>query len=151
VSHDERVRVAAVVIAAAVMAMGGWGLVASRGMGITEPDGVLLGWRAFEAGLLTLNPLGAGLTLAVGALALAGAFLRRWVVVAAAAVVLLVMAAQVLVQWGGTPNALGSRGSNLSFWSGAGIGLATLATAAAWSRQPGRSVRPGARRAEGAR
>jgi hypothetical protein len=123
---EDRARVGMVVIAVVVTVMGVAGLVIARDVGFTEPQGALTGWRAFELGLLTVNPLGALLTLGAGLVALAGAVARRWGVVAAAAGALALMSVQVVVQWGGSANWLGSRGTNLSFWFGAAVGLAAL-------------------------
>jgi hypothetical protein len=85
-----------------------------------------MGWSGFELGLLTVNPLGALLTLVAGLVALVGAVARRWAAVVAAAGALGLMSAQVIVQWGGSPNWLGSRGTNLSFWLAAAVALASL-------------------------
>ena len=127
---EDRARIGTETISVVVAVMGIAGLVISRDLGVSEARGALLGWSQFELGLLTVNPLGAGLTLAAGLVALAGAVLRRWALVLGAAFVLAAMSVQVLVQWGGTPNWLGSRGTNLSFWLGAAVGLAALAAAA---------------------
>jgi hypothetical protein len=135
-NHENRLRTTAIVIAATVAAVGLWGLVSARHLGATEPSGVLLGWRAFELGLLTVNPLGAGFTLLAGVAALVAALLRRWGAVAAVAAVLAAMAVQVPVQWNQPSNLLGSRGTNLSFWAGAAIGLLAVSFAARSLRQP---------------
>ncbi len=123
---QERARVGMVVIAVAVGVMGAAGLVVARDIGFTEPRGALMGWSGFELGLLTVNPLGAVLTLVSGLAALAGAVARRWAAVVGAAGALALMSAQVIVQWGGSPNWLGSRGTNLSFWLAAAVALASL-------------------------
>nr|MDQ3384542.1 hypothetical protein [Actinomycetota bacterium] len=105
---------------------GAAGLVVARDIGFAEPRGALMGWSGFELGLLTVNPLGAILTLVSGLAALTGAVARRWAAVVGAAGALALMSAQVIVQWGGSPNWLGSRGTNLSFWLAAAVALASL-------------------------
>lgn len=127
---EDRARVGVVAISVAVAVMGAAGLVISSGVGFAASRGALMGWRDFELGLLTLNPLGAGLTLLAGLAALAGAVLRRRALVLGAAATLAAMSVQVLLQWGGSTNWLGSRGTNLSFWFGAALGLAALTWAA---------------------
>ena len=126
---QERARVGMVVVAVAVTVMGAAGLVIARDVGFTAPRGALMGWSGFELGLLTVNPLGAIFTLVAGLVALAGAVARRWAAVVGAAGALALMAAQVIVQWGGSPNWLGSRGTNFSFWLAAAVALASLSWA----------------------
>ncbi len=139
---QERARVGMVVTAVAVGVMGAAGLVVARDIGFTEPRGALMGWSGFELGLLTVNPLGAVLTLVSGLAALAGAVARRWAAVVGAAGALALMSVQVIVQWGGSPNWLGSRGTNLSFWLAAAVALASLSWVVRVVDSSNRSAQP---------
>jgi hypothetical protein len=109
-------------ISVASLAVGLAGLIVSRDLSLTASGGEIL----FGLGV-SFNPLGALVTIVLSGLAVAGVLLgnRNLVLVAAAGFVLA--AIQVLVQFGGDTNWLGSRGSNLSFDAAAAVGLWSLA------------------------
>jgi hypothetical protein len=75
---------------------------------------------------VSYNILGALVTIVLGALAVAGAALRNWLLVMVGATGFGLAALQVLLQFGRADNWFGSRGSNLSFCLAAAVGLAAL-------------------------
>ena len=111
---------AAVAIVALIAGL--FALVASLGLPFTTArDGALGGTG------ITFNLLGAALVSVFGLAALAGALLRRRILVLAAAAGFALIAVQVLLQFGRSTNLLGTRGSSLSFALGAAAGLGALA------------------------
>ncbi|MGI8684718.1 MAG: Rv1678 family membrane protein [Acidimicrobiales bacterium] len=120
---------AQLVVALVALAFGLVGLLMARDLGFTARRGATIGPSDLELATLTLNPLGALASSALAALGAAGAWLRRRRFVTAAGVGFLVLAALVLVQWGGSANWTGGRGSNFSLWLGVGVSLLALASA----------------------
>lgn len=120
---------AQLVVALAALVFGLVGLVVARDLGFTARRGALIGPSDLELATLTLNPLGALVSAAVATLGMAGALLRRRLLVTVAGAGFVVLAALVLVQWGGPTNWTGGRGSNISLWLGAGVSLLALASA----------------------
>jgi len=123
-----RYRRAQLVVCVIALAFALVGLVVARDLGFTARRGALIGPSDLELATLTLNPLGALASAAVAALGMAGALLRRRLLVTAAGAGFVVLAALVLVQWGGPTNWTGGRGSNISLWLGAGVSLLALAS-----------------------
>ncbi len=105
------------------------GLAVARDLDFIARRGALIGPSDFELGTLTLNPLGALLSGALAAVGAAGAWLHRRLLVTFAAGGFLVLAALVVVQWGGSTNWTGGRGSNISLWLGVGASLLALVSA----------------------
>jgi hypothetical protein len=131
-----RVRRAELVLAVIAVALGVVALIKARDVGFSDayPPAVDSGAMLFGTDddlpwgkLLQFNPLGALVTLALGALALVGGWLRaRWLVLVAA-VGFGGCAIQVLAQFGRSSNALGGRGGNLGLFIALAVGLAVLA------------------------
>ncbi|MGH9154765.1 MAG: Rv1678 family membrane protein [Acidimicrobiales bacterium] len=117
------------VVALVALAFGLVGLVVARDLGFTARPGAAIGPSDFELVTLTLNPLGALASVALAALGAAGAWMRRRLFVTVAGAGFLVLAGLVLVQWGGSANWTGGRGSNISLWLGVGVSLLALASA----------------------
>lgn len=120
-------RRAQAVVAIVALIAGLFTLVASLSLPFTAARGGALGGTG-----ITFNLLGAALVSVFGLAALAGALLRRRVLVLAAAAGFALIAVQVLVQFGRSTNLLGTRGSSLSFAMGAAVGLGALAL---WARR----------------
>ncbi|MGH9166158.1 MAG: Rv1678 family membrane protein [Acidimicrobiales bacterium] len=120
---------AQLVVALVALAFGLAGLLVARDLGFTAQRGAAIGPSDFELATLTLNPLGALASAVLAALAAAGAWRRRRLVVTAAGVGFLVLAALVLLQLGGSANWTGGRGSNVSLWLGVGVSLLALVSA----------------------
>jgi hypothetical protein len=117
------VRRAELWIGGAVLAVGTWGLVLARHLDFTTTRGA----RIDDS--VQFSPLGALLTVVLAALALAGAAagLRRLVLVVGAG--FGVMAVATLLVLEKSANVFGARGSNVSLFLGAAVGLVALATA----------------------
>ena len=98
-SYADRVSRAQVVIGGIAVAVGALGLFLARELGFTDPAGALIGWGDYELKYMAYNPLGALLTVAVGALGVAAGVTRRQALAIVAAAVSALMALQVLVQW----------------------------------------------------
>lgn len=97
---------------------------------------VMLGWQSFELRLMSYNRLGALLTVALSAVGLAAALVRRPSLAWIPAVGFGLLALQVAVQWRTTgSNLVGSQGSNLGFALLLALGSAT--TAALSAPKPG--------------
>ena len=124
-----RYRRAQLVVCVVALAFALVGLVVARDLGFTARRGALIGPTDFELATLTLNPLGALLSAMLAAVGAVGAWLHRRLLVTIAGGGFLVLAALVLVQWGGPTNWTGGRGSNISLWLGAGVGLLALVSA----------------------
>jgi hypothetical protein len=131
-----RPRRALLVLAALAFVLGLVALIKARDVGFTDanPPSVDPGAMLFGTDddlpwgkLFQFNPLGALLTLGLGALALVGAWLRiRWLVLVAA-VGFGACAIEVLVQVGRDSNVLGGRGGNLGVFLAFSVGLAVVA------------------------
>ena len=118
------------VLGAVAVGVGVVGLALSLGDDVAGGTGSQLKAQRFDVNLLTFNPLGAVLTVAVGGCALVGGLTRRavWGWVAAGGAGLLAL--QVLVQWrAGSGNLLAASGTNLSFDLMLAIGCAVLSWA----------------------
>jgi hypothetical protein len=113
-------------------------LIKARDVGFTEanppkadPGAMLFGidddlpWGA----VLQFSPLGALLTLVLGALAIAGTWLRARVLVLLASAGFVACGIQVLAQFGQESNVLGGRGGNLGVFIAFAVGFAVLASA----------------------
>jgi hypothetical protein len=133
-----RARRALFVLSTVAVLLGVVALIKARDVGFTEanpptvdPGAMLFGtsddlpWGK----LLQFSPLGAILTLALGALALVGTWLRARGLVLLAAAGFAACAIQVLVQFGREPNVLGGRGGNLGVFIAFAVGFAVLALA----------------------
>ena len=120
-------RRAQAVVAIVALIAGLFTLVASLSLPFTAARGGALGGTG-----ITFNLLGAALVSVFGLAALAGALLRRRILVLAAAAGFALIAVQVLLQFGRSTNLLGTRGSSLSFALGAAVGLGALAL---WARR----------------
>ena len=130
-SYADRVSHAQVVIGGITVAVGALGLFLARELGFTDPAGALIGWGDYELKYMAYNPLGALLTVAVGALGVAAGVTRRQALAIVAAAVSALMALQVLVQWRPDgDNLLGGSGRNLGFDLLLALGFATTAALA---------------------
>lgn len=118
-----RVRAAALVLGALGVIGGVAGLSFSSGQALAAAEGARIG--AF----MHLNPLGAIVSIVLGLVALAGAGLRRQLLVLAAAAGWLAAAVLTVVQSGREPNWLGGTAATLSFFLAVGAGLLALAIA----------------------
>lgn len=134
----DRYRRAEFVVCIVALAFALVGLAVARDLGFTARRGAAIGPSDLELTTLTLNLLGALLSAAVATLGMAGALLRRRRLVVVAGSGFLVLAALVLVQWGGPTNWTGGRGSNISLWLGAGVSLLALVSAERAAGAPAR-------------
>lgn len=117
--------------------VGALGLFVGRNVDFAASRGAILGWEKGELKLLWVTPLGALLTLALGALAVVGALLHRRVLGIAAAAGFALMTVQVLVQWRGTDGGvLGGTGANLAFWGMLAAGIARCSLPVSVRRRP---------------
>jgi hypothetical protein len=112
------------VISLVALALGVSGLIVARDLPLTAYRGVLV----LRLGP-SFNPLGAGVVIALAVLAIGGALLGRRALVLASSGGFALVAVQVLLQFGRTPNWLGTRGSNLALALGMAAGLGAPALA----------------------
>lgn len=117
------VRTAALVLAGLGALGGVLGFLFASGQPLTAPEGARVGE------LFHLNPLGAIVSVALGAAALAGAALGRRALVLTASAGWLVAAILTVLQSGREVNLLGGTASTLAFFLGIGAGLLALAIA----------------------
>ena len=130
-SYADRVARCQLVIGGIAVAVGALGLFLASDLGFTDPAGALLGWGDYELKFMAYNPLGALLTVAVGALGVAAGVTRRQPPAIAAAAISALMVVQVLVQWRPEgENLLGGSGRNLGFDLLLVVGFATTAALA---------------------
>lgn len=114
--YADRVARAQIVLGAVTLAVGALGLFLARDLEWTEPAGALLGWADLEIKLMSYNPLGALVTMAVGAVGLAAGLTRRNALAWTTAAVGGLLAVQVLIQWRPEgDNLFGATGRNLAF------------------------------------
>jgi hypothetical protein len=119
-------RRAIAIIALAALVFGAAGLVLSRDLAFTAARGVLVG------SLMSFNPLGALITMALAVLGLIGARLRMRSVVGLAGAGFALAAIVQLIQAGRTSNVLGGRPSTFSFFLCIAVGLLVVAKDAGW-------------------
>jgi hypothetical protein len=114
-------RRAQLVLSGTAFVVGLAGLIVARDTSFTQARGeVLLGLG------VSFNVLGALVTIALAAIALAGAALRNRFLVIVGAAGFGLATCQVILQFGRADNWFGSRGSNLSFCLAVTVGLAAL-------------------------
>jgi len=117
------VRTAALVLGVLGVVGGVLGFAVSAGQPFTAAEGARVGE------LFHLNPLGSAVSVALGAVALAGAWLRQRAVVLATSAGWLVAALLTVAQSGREVNLLGGTASTLALFLGLGAGLLALAIA----------------------
>jgi hypothetical protein len=117
VTLPDRVQRTQLVWSAVVIAAGVIGLVISRHLPLTDPQGTHTGWPRYELYLMTYNRLGALVTIALGLLGVVAGVTRRPVLAWITCAAFVVLVVQALVQWrqAATDNLLASSGQSLSF------------------------------------
>jgi uncharacterized membrane protein YphA (DoxX/SURF4 family) len=133
----EAARRAHIVLGGAAVGVGVLGLIVARSTDFAAKQGALLGWKFGELKVLWFNPLSALLTIAFGALVIAGAVLRQRVLVLAGGAGFAALTVLVALLWrdgasGWTGGFLGATGGTMGFWLAVAIG--TLAVLGVFSR-----------------
>lgn len=127
-SYADRVARAQIVLGVITVAVGLVGLFLARDLDFADTAGVLIGWGDLELKFMAYNPLGAAVTIAVGALGVAAGVSRRAVIAWAVSVLGAAMALQVVLQWRPDgDNVLAASGRNLGFALFICIGFAATA------------------------
>ena len=127
-----RLRRAEAAVAAVGIVIGICGLVVARNLEFTAATGGVLFERSDDmiwGKLFQFSPLGAIVTIALGALALLGSWAGRRALVFMAAGGFALCAVQVIAQFGREDNVFGVRGGNLSLFLALAVGLLVLALA----------------------
>jgi len=118
------------VLGIASVVLGTLGLVLASGTGFTAGTGAIVIGSSDDlpwGKIVQFNPLGALVTIALGALAFGGAWKGSRAAVLVASAGFVACAIQVAVQYGRSSNVLGGRGGNLGVFLALGVGLALLA------------------------